>query len=54
MTITILLVTILSGPMDGAKFSVPFETMESCMDAKNTISDVLEYDHNLQCVETQF
>lgn len=54
MTIAVMLVTILSGPMEGTKFTVPFETIEQCLGAKSAISDTLVYDHNMQCSEAQF
>lgn len=48
-TIFILWVTILSGPMTDASYGVIFYTEEACMDAKAEISDVLDYDHKLEC-----
>lgn len=48
----ILLITVLSGPFDGQQFTVPFTTMQACLDAKNAVSDTLDYDHKLVCLET--
>lgn len=45
----VLWITILSGPMDGMVFGVPYETMEACRAAKNAVSDTLTYDHKLEC-----
>lgn len=51
MTTAILWITILSGPLDGMTFGVPFETLEACRSATVSISDALVYDHNLSCEE---
>lgn len=51
MTTIILWITILSGPMDGLSFGIPYETLEACVSAKNEISNTLEYDHNMTCEE---
>lgn len=47
----ILWITILSGPMDGMTFGVPFESMDACKSATSAISQTLDYDHNLECKE---
>lgn len=47
----ILWITILSGPMDGMAFGVPYETMEACLSAKSHVSGTLDYDHNMTCKE---
>lgn len=47
--IFVLWVTILSGPMDGASYGVIHYTEASCLNAKAEISDMLEYDHSLEC-----
>lgn len=51
MTAIILWITILSGPMDGLTFGVPFETREACLAAKADISANLDYDHKMTCEE---
>lgn len=47
--VVILWITILSGPMDGMTYGVPFQRMESCKAAKADISNQLDYDHKLEC-----
>jgi len=49
--IAILWVTLLSGPLSGETFGIPYLTMESCVAAKPIISATLEYDHNMICRE---
>jgi hypothetical protein len=48
-TMTILWITMLSGPMAGDVFGVPYTTEAACKTAMKTVSDTLDYDHNLQC-----
>lgn len=45
----VLWITILSGPMDGMAFGIPYETMEDCLAAKNAISSTMTYDHKFIC-----
>lgn len=48
-TMVVLWITILSGPMDGMTYGIPFQRMEDCKSAKAEISNQLDYDHNLEC-----
>lgn len=45
----VLWITILSGPMDGMAFGIPYETMEDCKGAKNAISSTMTYGHKFIC-----
>ena len=49
---TILWITILSGPIDGTVYGIPYATEEACRDAKRDVSNTLDYDHNLTCEAT--
>jgi hypothetical protein len=48
-TMTILWITIHSGHLNGDTFGIPYMTPEACKTAMKTVSDTLDYDHNLQC-----
>lgn len=48
-TMTILWVTMLSGPMAGDVFGVPYVTEKACMAAMKPVGDTLDYDYNMQC-----
>ncbi len=48
---TIMIVTILSGPMDGTPTNLLFKTPESCEAARAVVFDTLsdDYDLNVEC-----
>lgn len=48
-TMTILWITMLSGPMAGDVFGIPYVTEEACMAAKAPVGDTLDYDYNMEC-----
>ena len=48
-TMTILWITMLSGPMDGDTFGIPYITEAACMAAMKHVGDTLDYDYNMQC-----
>jgi hypothetical protein len=45
----VLWVTILSGPLDGESYGIPYFSEQACRDAKATVSQTLDYDHNMTC-----
>lgn len=49
---TILIITALSGPLDGHRSYLLFPSLERCEAATRAVSEVLAYDHSLACVET--
>ena len=50
MTImTILWITIHSGPMAGETFGIPYNTEAACEAAMRPVGDTLDYDHNMEC-----
>ena len=49
---TILLITVLSGPMDGAQSYLLYPSMGDCESAATIISATLAYDHGLSCVRS--
>ena len=46
---TILWITMLGGPLDGASYGIPYITEEACKQAMVHVSDTLDYDHNMEC-----
>lgn len=49
---TILWVTILSGPLDGTVYGIPYPTEQACSAATRTVGDGFGYDHNMECEVT--
>ena len=51
---TILLITILSGPMEGSQSTILYFSEEDCSNATRTVSTSIgtAYDHKLECVVT--
>jgi hypothetical protein len=49
---TVLWITILSGPLDGAVTGIIYPSLEACEAALQPISQTLPYDHNLLCEES--
>ena len=48
-TMTILWITMLSGPMEGDVFGIPYVSEEACKAAMKPVGDTLDYDYNMQC-----
>jgi hypothetical protein len=46
---TILWITMLSGPMEGDVFGIPYTTEAACKKAMKPVGDTLDYDYNMQC-----
>lgn len=46
---TILFITALSGPFDGAQSYVLYPSMAECEAATAKVSDTLGYDHTMRC-----
>ncbi|MCU0801594.1 MAG: hypothetical protein MUD11_07435 [Rhodobacteraceae bacterium] len=49
---TILLITALSGPMDGSQSYVLYPSLADCERATLAVSETLAYDHALDCLPT--
>ena len=49
---TVMMVTILSGMMDGAQFAIPYQSMVECEAAIDSVSETFSYDYNVGCIET--
>ena len=49
---TILLITILSGPMEGSQSTLLYFSEDDCLNATRAVSDSINgaYDHNLECM----
>ena len=50
--ITILWITILSGPMEGSSYGVIYYDKESCRVAMTVVGDTLDYDYKMECSQT--
>jgi hypothetical protein len=48
-TMTILWITMLSGPMEGDVYGIPYITEEVCKAAMKPVGDTLDYDYNMEC-----
>ena len=55
---TVMVITILSGPMDGSQMNLLYKSEADCLAATSIISKTLHdsYDHSLDCVvsETEY
>ena len=49
---TVLWITILSGPLDGAVTGIIYPSLEACEAATRQVSQTLSYDHSLDCEES--
>lgn len=48
---TVMVITVLSGYLDGAKIAIPYPSMAECEAATSGVSATLPYDHNMKCVQ---
>lgn len=46
---TILWITMLGGPLDGASYGIPYITEAACKAAMVPVGDTLDYDYNMTC-----
>jgi hypothetical protein len=46
---TILWITIHSGPMAGETFGIPYALNETCQAAMKPVGDTLDYDYSMNC-----
>ena len=51
---TILIITILSGPLDGSRSTIAYASAEACHNATAAITVSIDgaYDFNIECLET--
>jgi hypothetical protein len=49
MTAFVLWITVLSGPLDGVTYGIPYQTEEACRAATRAVSRSLDYDHQMEC-----
>jgi hypothetical protein len=54
MTAFVLWITVLSGPLDGVTYGIPYQTEEACRAAKRDVSRTLDYDHQMECALHSF
>jgi hypothetical protein len=54
MTAFVLWITVLSGPLDGVTYGIPYETEQACRAAKRDVSKTLDYDHQMECEPHSF
>lgn len=49
---TVLLITILSGPLEGMTTAIAYPSLEACEAALPHVSKTLPYDHSMICEES--
>lgn len=51
---TIMIITILSGPLEGSQMFLPYPSIDACWDATNLVSESIDsaYDHSMDCKQT--
>ena len=47
---TVMLITILSGPMEDVQMGLVYPSEVSCREAVNQVTDTLSYDYRVDCV----
>jgi hypothetical protein len=50
---TVLWITVLSGPLDGADTGLIYPDYVSCVSAHKAITDTLPYDYTARCEQTE-
>jgi len=50
---TVLLINILTGPLEGDQYIIPYSTAAACESAMNTVGTTLDYDYTMTCVVTE-
>lgn len=53
MEVVILLITALSGPIEGAQTGLAFMSADDCRKAKLVVLPLVPYDFKAECVETE-
>ena len=46
---TILLITVLSGPMEGVQMGLIYPSEQACREAMNQVTSTLPYDYQVDC-----
>ena len=49
---TLMLVTILNGPLEGSQEYLVYKTKDSCLAAVNQVTETLDYDYKVECLES--
>jgi hypothetical protein len=49
---TLLIITVLSGPLEGSTAGLIYDNLAECEAAINTVTDTLTYDYKVKCEET--
>lgn len=47
---TVMMITILGGPMESVQMGLLYPSEESCRAAVNQVTDTLPYDYRVDCV----
>lgn len=50
---TLMVITILGGPMDGTITGLAYPNEQSCIKNINQVTDTLTYDYKVECLVTQ-
>lgn len=51
---TLMLITVLSGPLEGTQTGLLYPSKEACIQNIQTITDTLDYDYNVECIPTVY
>ena len=50
MTPALMLITVLSGPMEGSQSYLLYPSLADCDKATSAVSDTLAWDHKIECL----
>lgn len=46
---TVMVITVLSGYLDGAQFGIPYPSERACREAVAPVTESLDYDYSVDC-----
>lgn len=49
---TLMLITVLNGPMDGTQMGLLYNSESACEAARNVVGSTLPYDYSIDCLTT--
>lgn len=49
---TVMIITVLSGYLEGAQIAIPYPSMAECDAATVAVSATLSYDHSMACIDS--
>lgn len=51
---TLMLITVLSGPLEGTRTGLLYPSEEACRQNIQTITNTLNYDYQVECIPTSY